>query len=99
MARFVETKTIKKGLFGTVLHSAVATRFSVTIVSTSEPEAQGGVLMRRTIYGVPGKFVETNFVFVRRGQAIPFGAIGAKPADDSPDELVVDYEVRTGSDA
>lgn len=96
MALFTETKTIKKGLLGTALHSEVAKRFSVTIISANgNPDTQGEVLMRRIILGVPGRFLLTNFLFVRRAQAIPVGVILAKPADNSPDQLEVDFEIRT----
>jgi hypothetical protein len=77
------------------VHRTVATRFSVEV----RFPGLAAIAMKRVRFGVVNEdFVQTDFLVMRRGEAIPTGAIFAKLIPRPQDPLVVDvaFRVRTG---
>jgi hypothetical protein len=91
MAVRTRTETLAIGETRT-LHTTVATRFSVEIL-----EGRDLVRLQRVIFGAAGgPFLDENFLFVRRGEAIPFGRIRATPR--AAESVRIRYRVRSGRD-
>jgi hypothetical protein len=77
------------------VHRTVATRFSVEV----RFPGLVAIAMKRVRFGVVTEdFVQTDFLVIGRGEAIPTGAIFAKLIPLPQDSLVVDvaFRVRTG---
>ena len=91
MAVSTKTETLAIGQVKT-LQTTVATRFSVEIL-----DGRDSVRLQRVIFGAAGgPFLDTNFLFVRRGEAIPFGRIRATPR--AAESVRVRYRIRSGRD-
>ncbi|MEA2361863.1 MAG: hypothetical protein QOD71_1008 [Thermoleophilaceae bacterium] len=90
MARLQKVQILKAGRF-TPLHRTVGAKFSVQMV-----EPLGDVVMRRVRGVVPSPFAHTDFLFARRANTIPTGAISA--ASLSGAEIQATYHVFTGAD-
>ncbi len=75
-----------------LLHRTFALRFSVEIISGRDL-----VRMQRVRFGVVGSgFIDTNFLFVKTGEAIPTAAIMATP--NSAQAITITFKVRSGRD-